>query len=263
MHKGLSRVSGAMAVSSILLLGASAQVGAVEVVDFAEIQASPIVIDFDPSGKVAVLNVETSLDLACAVVYGTDETFGLIAVDQDMDGGAHDDHHPFMTGLEPDTDYLYRLQGSDANGLLYQSETFSFRTPPAPEAGAPNLALGATVVEVSSQFSDAYSGAKAIDGDPSTEWSSAGDGDGAFITLDLGSPQQIDTVAFRTRQMSDGSAITDTFIVTVDGTELGPFPVSDDLVTLGVEGQIIRFDVVSTTGGNTGAVEVEVFGPES
>jgi len=34
--------------------------------------------------------------VACSVVYGTDDSFGLIAVDSDMDGGAHADHHPLQ-----------------------------------------------------------------------------------------------------------------------------------------------------------------------
>jgi len=253
----------ALTAAALLALGMATQTSAaeVEVIDFADIQASPIQIDFDPSGTAGVLNVDTSVDLACAVVYGEDGSFGQIATDQDMAGGAHDQHHPLMGGLLPDTEYSYRLQGSDALGNLYQSETFTFRTPVAATAGAANLALGATVVEISSEFSDAYGGTAAIDGDPSTEWSSAGDGDNAFITLDLGSTRYIDSVAFRTRQMSDGTAITDTFVVTIDGDELGPFEVSDDPVAIGVDGQIVRFDVMSTTGGNTGAVEVEVFGP--
>ena len=38
-------------------------------------------------------------------------------------------------------------------------------------------AEGATVVAVSSMFSDAWSGDNAVDGDMSTEWATAGSGD--------------------------------------------------------------------------------------
>ncbi|MFV2063996.1 MAG: discoidin domain-containing protein [Chloroflexota bacterium] len=262
-RKMLMGTGAAVAAAALLALSVATRTSAtgVEVIDFADVQASPIEIEFDATGTTGAFSVDSDIDLACAIVYGQDGSFGQIATDQDMAGGAHEQHRPLLTGLVPDTEYSYRLQGSDANGNLYQSETFTFRTPVAATGGAPNLALGATIVEVSSQFSDAFGGSKAIDGDPSTEWSSAGDGDDAFITLDLGSPQLVDSVAFRTRQMSDGSAITDTFMVTIDGVELGPFAVSDDPVAIGVNGQIVRFDVMSTTGGNTGAVEVEVFGP--
>ena len=256
------RSSGIIAVSMLLLLGVVAQTSAQEIVAFEDIQASPIVIEFDPSGRSAILEVDSSVDLACAVVYGVDGSFGQLAVDQDMDGGAHTNHHPVMGGLEPDTEYSYRVQGSDANGLFYQSQTMTFRTPAAPVATAANLALDAVVIEVSSEFSAAYSAAKAFDGDPTTEWSSQGDGDGAYVTVDLGSPQEIASAVFRTRSMGDGSAITDTFLMTIDGQEFGPFPAGDVPADIGVVGQIVRFDSVSTTGGNTGAVEIEILGPE-
>ena len=98
-----------------------------------------------------------------------------------------------------------------------------------------------------------------MDGDPSTEWSSAGDGDAAFITLDLGRPVDVGAVAFQTRQMSDGSALTQTFTVTADGSTFGPFP-ADAVAPLTVSAQVLRFDVATSTGGNTGAAEIEVFG---
>ncbi len=62
--------------------------------------------------------------------------------------------------------------------------------------------------------------------------------------------------------MTDGSAITDTFTMTVDGTTLGPFPTGGEPVLLDppVTGRSVRFDAESTTGGNTGAVEIEIFG---
>lgn len=72
-------------------------------------------------------------------------------------------------------------------------------------------------------------------------------------------------VAFRTREMSDGSAITRTFAVAVDGGKrFGPFPAGDRLdprtAAVSFTGRRLRFAVVSSTGGNTGAAEIEVFG---
>src|SRR4030067_1455034 len=49
----------------------------------------------------ATLLVETTLPVACAVVYGTTPDYGQIATDSDMAGGAHSDHHPLLTGLTP------------------------------------------------------------------------------------------------------------------------------------------------------------------
>jgi hypothetical protein len=61
--------------------------------------------------------------------------------------------------------------------------------------------------------------------------------------------------------MTDGSAITETFTVTIDGTTLGPFPAGPDPVVLDepTTGRLLRFDADRTTGGNTGATEIEIY----
>lgn len=75
----------------------------------------------------------------------------------------------------------------------------------------------------------------------------------------------IGAVEFVTRSMSDGSSVTETFTVSVDGADpLGPFPASTPArrgpVELGaVPGRVLRFVVASSTGGNVGAVEVGVY----
>lgn len=239
--------------------------------DFSEIQATEIVIEPDPVGGSAVLRVTTSIDVACAVTYGPTPALGSMATDTDMAGGGHTDHHPVMRGLAPDTTYFYQVSGIAEDGSLYQSDLMQFTTgvgsgpvdtiqPPAP-----NVAGDATVTEVSSEFSDAYAGSNAIDGDLSTEWSSAGDGDDAYIVLDFGEDMLVSGVGFRTREMSDGTSITTAFTVTVDGRTSGPFEAGPGLAIALVdfEGQVVRFDVDSSTGGNTGAVEVEVYGEPS
>jgi hypothetical protein len=72
----------------------------------------------------------------------------------------------------------------------------------------------------------------------------------------------ISGVGFRTREMSDGTSITTSFTVTADGTTYGPFAAGPGLAVglADFRGQVIRFDVETSTGGNTGAVEVEVYG---
>jgi hypothetical protein len=64
--------------------------------------------------------------------------------------------------------------------------------------------------------------------------------------------------------MSDGSAITRTFAVVVDGRRrYGPFPagnvVDQRIARVSFTGRRLRFDVVTSSGGNTGAAEIEVF----
>jgi hypothetical protein len=128
---------------------------------------------------------------------------------------------------------------------------------------APNVASMARITDVSSEYSDAFGGRNAIDGDLSTEWSSAGDGDDAHIVLEFSDLMIVEGVGFRTREMTDGTSITLSFTVTVDGvTTYGPFEAGPGLAVALVEfsGYELRFDVETSTGGNTGAIEVEVYG---
>lgn len=231
----------------------------------ADIVDGDIEVVTDPSGTTAVVEVTTTVPVACAVVYGPDDTFGSLAVDDDMRGGAHEDHAPRLTGLQPDTEYQYILQGSDTSGAFYRSDVMTFRTPQAPDVATPgpNVAPSATVADVSSTFSDAFAAANAIDGDLGTGWSTAGDGDDAWIEIDLGEETGIAGVAYRSREMTDGTAIVETYTVTVDGGEpLGPFEAAGGgagVVEVAVDGRLLRFEAETTTGGNTGAVEIEVY----
>ena len=59
--------------------------------------------------------------------------------------------------------------------------------------------------------------------------------------------------------------VTETYTVTVDGAEtLGPFPASNpadpQTSEVAVTGQEFTFDVETSTGGNTGAVEIRILG---
>lgn len=255
-----------VALAAGLLLGCSPAADPTTQVRAAEdvFSGAPQVVA-DISGTSATLRVTTTMDLACAVVFGTTPELGDgIATDADMGGGAHDAHEAVMHGLVPDTEYHYRVQGSGADGGLYQSELMTFRTPPAEAAETPgdNVAVGATVLDVSSEFSPSFAAPHAVDGDPATEWSSDGDGDDAALTIDLGAEVDVVGVGYRSRSMSDGTAEVSSFTVTVDGGEvLGPFPAGQGLTVTEVvlRGRQLRFDAEETTGGNTGAVEVEVY----
>jgi len=233
---------------------------------FADIQATDIAIEPDPAGGGAVLHVGTTIDVACAVAYGPTQDLGSLATDTDMAGGGHSVHQPLMRGLTPGVTYWYRVAAIAPDGSLYRSElmqfTFTGEAIEAVEPPAPNVAVGATVTAVSSEYSDAYAAENAVDGSTSTEWSSAGDGDDAFIVIDLGDFYVVQGVGFRTRSMTDGTSVTTSFTVTVDGTTYGPFDAGPGLSVGLVEfvGRVIRFDVDTSTGGNTGAIEVEVYG---
>ena len=221
----------------------------------------------------AVLFLESSIPLACSVVYSKTTDYGQITVDQDMDGGAHTDHHPLMERLEPDTEYHYRVQGTAADGTLYMGEDAIFRTLPARaevEVNLASLEAGARIIAVSSNFGgavndQAWGANSAVDGQRGTAWSSAGDGNEAFFEIELAQPAAVAAVEVWTRSMSDGTARILAFTLTTDsGDVLGPFALEDAeqayRFDVDVVAQSLRLDVVDSTGGNTGLIEFAVYG---
>jgi hypothetical protein len=222
----------------------------------------------------ASLPIHTSVPVACSVVYGTTPEFGFLSLDQDMAGGTHSDHNPLLSGLEPETTYYFRAQGVDDNGVVYLSDVMTFTTPPQEEAqtteNLASAAMGAEIIGYSSAFggadsSDRWGAGSAFDDNPNTEWSSAGDGNDAWVEVSLAQRARIDSVAFQTRSMSDGTAIAKAFTVTTDGGEtLGPFELPDAnepyIFDVAIEAKTLRFSLVDTTGGNTGVVDIVVNG---
>ena len=239
---------------------------------FVKVQASKFVFERDPSDPSrGIFRVTTTEPMICAIVWGTTDSFGRFNNSLSMNGTGIEQHDVRLPGVEPGVTYRYVVQGTTADGTLYRSKTGTFSIPaatttqPAADHG-PNLARDATVVDVSSEFSKAFAAANALDGDPSTEWATRGDGDQGFITIDLGAMRPISGVEFLTRSMTDGSAITDTYTLTVDGgTPAGPFPAGTvaqpRFAPLDATGQRLRFAIATSSGGNVGAVEIRVFGP--
>lgn len=224
------------------------------------------------TARSATLEVVTSVDLACVVVYGTDDSFGQLALDQDMGSGAHRDHFVIMRNLEPDTDYRYRLQGSDAEGTFYAGEIMSFRTPPAEEQAdlGVNVATaerGARITAASSEFGSSFGAENAIDGASGTEWSSAGDGDEAHITVELSQSVAFSGFGLWTRTMGTSAQINHFKVENEVGETFGPFelPNASGLYRFEAEGegQRFTFKVVDSSGGNTGIVELAVYQAEA
>ncbi len=238
-----------------------------------EIIAQPLeIMNFANDGS-ASLPIHTTVPVACTIVYGTTPEFGSLSLDQDMAGGTHSDHDPLLSGLEPETTYYFRVQGVDEAGVIYISDVMTFTTPPRSTAEVTNLAsplLGAEITGFSSAFGNAapdatWGAASAFDDNPNTAWSSAGDGNNAWIEVKLAKPARITAVSFHTRSMSDGSAITLAFTVTTESGEVfGPYEVADASqpyeFEVAFEAQTLRFDLVDTTGGNTGVLDIAVYG---
>lgn len=247
---------------------------AAEVRPFSEVQSDEFVFEADPTNpERGIFRVSTTEPMICAIVWGETEELGRFNNSLAMNGTGIVDHDVFLPGAAPGRTYYFRVQGSTADGTLYQSGLATFTIPesqaPVSTDGADrgeNLALGATIVEVSSEFSDMFAASNAIDDSGTTEWASSGDGDDAFIVLDLGEERQIAGVEFITRSMLDGTAVTETFTVTVDDAEpAGPFPagtaVEPNTAPLDTSGRVVRIDVDTSTGGNVGAVEIRVLAP--
>ena len=223
-------------------------------------------------GDEAVLKFESAIPLACSVIYGETVRYGSIAIDADMDGGAHSNHHPTLAKLKPDTLYHYRVQGTASDGQLFASRDMTFRTPPAASQARVNLlslAAGAKILAVSSNYGGSNAGAwgvhSALDGKRSTEWSSRGDGDKAFVEIALAKASKLTSVAVWTRTMSDGTAQISAFTFTTDaGKVFGPFTIKDATKAyafkIGDIAKSLRLDVVKSSGGNTGLVEFAAYG---
>ena len=262
----------ALSLSLAACSGGDASTG--EVRPFSEVQATEFVFEPDVTNlSRSIFRVTTTEPMICAIVWGETEALGNFNNSLAMNGTGIVQHDVFLPGAEAGVEYFFKVQGSTADGKLYESEMATFIIP-ATDVESPiggdaihglNLALDAIVIETSSEFSAAWAAVNALDGDDSTEWATAGSGDNAYITIDLGSVQEIAGVEFVTRSMADGSAITEEYTVTIDEEPFGPFPAGNladpRFAPLVATGRIVRFDVTSTSGGNTGAIEVRVLAP--
>ena len=255
----------------VLIVACDGGAGDVEIRPFEEVQASDLTFEADPTNPTrGVFRVETTEPMICAIVWGETGDLGRFNNSLNMAGTGIVQHDVFLPDVEPGVEYHYVVQGTTADGILYRSEmsTFTIETTDATATSVdrgPNLAREGEVVAVSSEFNDAFAAANAVDGDLSTEWSTAGDGDDASITLDLGEPTAVTGFEFLTRSMTDGTAVAETYTVTVDdGDTLGPFPAgsaADPMFSEAeAQGTTFRFDVETSTGGNTGAVEIRMYG---
>lgn len=220
----------------------------------------------DVGAKSAGLTFISSVPLACTVVYGTTKEFGKIANDPNMGSLTTIDHNPVLGGLEPETKYYFRVQGIAANGKLFAGKIREFTTAAKAKGPAGLTALSASVMMVSSNYGGAandqsWGANSALDGDPSTAWSSSGDGSDAFLVLDFGKKAKIGAIDIWTRSMSDGTAQISTFTATDDAGKVhGPFTLPDASKSyrfeLNASTKTLRIDAATSSGGNTGLVEI-------
>jgi hypothetical protein len=227
----------------------------------------------------AVARFETSIPTSCEADYGlADDALDLTTTDPDMvEGQLLETHQVPFEDLAAGTTYFWRARVEDGDGTITLSEVLSFETTAA-DTTAPamqNFSMTGSVANVSSNFGggddDSSWGANnAIDGQMSTEWATNGDGDDAMLEIDLGSAKDLTHFAFRSRKMTDGTSIIESVQLRFDGGDtVGPFDTPDpDLRYLfeleaPVTAQMVTIEAVTTTGGNTGAREIELLGQTS
>jgi len=220
------------------------------------------------------IRFDTGVPTVCNSPFGETTEYGEVATIP-MFSGATLDHVVTFSGLDADTIYHYQIIATDNQGNVYRSGDFTFTT--AAESGNKivnenwlSLENGAVVSDVSSNFgngdNDKQWGANsAIDGSTASEWSSRGDGDDAFIEIQLATEVQVSRLVAHTRSMSNGSAQIFSFTVTTDkGETYGPFdlPDADGPHEFEVDfiASSLRFEAESSNGGNTGFVELGAFG---
>jgi len=228
----------------------------------------PALVNIGP--KSAGLTFKSSVPIACTVVYGKTRDFGMISNDPDMASLVTLNHNPVLGKLEPETKYYFRVQGVSAQGIVYAGDIREFTTSAVAKMADGLRMLSASVMTVSSNYGNgkndsAWGANSALDGDPSTAWSSNGDGNDAYLVLDLGQSQQIEFVNVWTRTMSNNTAKISKLTITTDsGKVFGPFTLPDAKKPYRFEvkatTKTLRLDAVDSNGGNTGLIEIAVMG---
>lgn len=226
----------------------------------------------------AVVRFDTSLPTSCEVEWGlTADALVNTATDPSMEEGeVAIEHEVPLEDLSPDTMYFWRAKGTDVDERTFYSDVLSFRTPmgttmPTGENVA-TMTMGTSVVDVSSNFAgmanaNTWGANNTIDGSMSTEWSSDGDGDDAWVTLDFGVMRDVQSFGFRSRKMLDGTSIVTSVRLIFDGdTTMGPFATPDpdlryEFPLTPIRARQVRVEVVTSTGGNTGAKAIQFFTP--
>ncbi len=217
----------------------------------------------------AVIMLRTAAPAFCQVNYGPTPQYGQMRRMTML--GPMTDHRILLSGLQPDTVYHFRLTAVDVQARIYQSADLTFKTIHV-TSGRPkgqnvaSIVAGARIVGVSSNYGDesntsTYGANHAIDGDPTTEWSSNGDGDKAWIEIELAKSYHLTTIGFWTRTMGSSAQIQQFEVIADAKAKLGPFTLPDaagiHYFPVDVTARRLRFNVLKSNGGNTGAVEIE------
>ncbi len=229
----------------------------------------------DPGPTSARLSFTSKAPTISTLAYGLNRDGGQLV--RAAQTGPVRDHTIQLLALRSDAEYHMTVFLVDERASVYRSERYRFQTLAENRGGAwqpdgENLALlskGGRISGVSSNWAggdnnSAFGAHKAIDGDPQTEWSSNSDGNRAWIEITLARALKITGIGFWTRTMGMSAQIFKFRVVTQDGQILGVFDLPDEKQMHNFDlddfdGQILRFEVVQSNGGNTGAKEIAVY----
>jgi len=224
----------------------------------------------------AMFRFRTRIETTCEAQFGqAPDALDRSAIDPSMDADNPYalDHSVPLGGLMPGTRYYVVAMAEDRAGESYESSALSFDTLAADESTElVNVALinaGSRVASVSSNWmlgdnNSSFGANNAIDGSMSTQWSSNGDGDEAFIEVEFADIATLVELRFRSREMTDGSSIIRGIELTTEsGQRFGPYLTPDParLYSIAfdppIQARRVRIDATETSGGNTGAREIQ------
>lgn len=247
-------------------------------VEFSQLRAEEI------TEESALVRFTTSAPVLGSLEYAqSGASLDNVAVDPTADPQVGRTSHAIpLLGLSADTSWTVQARGVDTLGVLHVSKPLQFTTLASqaqPVTGNVALAAhGTTISAVSSNFkglpnSSSYGADKAIDGDLETRWLSDGDGDAAYIELDLGTKRTVARVGLRAYgQLPEPvTGHIQTARVLFDGADSGLGTVSledpDAVYSFDLPAPAtvrrVRVEAVTTSGGNTGLREVQLFTPDA
>ena len=220
----------------------------------------------------ASIHFSTETPTLSSTAFGTTEDFGRLV--RAPGRTPAENHEVSLPGLQADTEYYLETIVIAESGELLRSSMSTFTTAESAEEvdygeNHATLEAGAEIYAVSSNFGNdptgSFGAVNSIDGDPGTEWSSQGEGDEAWIEIKLAESREITGFGFWSRTMGETGEIRRLKVITGEGEILGEFDLPDaerlyNFTLPPTETQIVRFEVVNSTGGNTGAREIRIYG---
>jgi len=180
-------------------------------------------------------------------------------------------HSVSLSGLNASTLYHYRAKSKDASGNLAVSGDFSFTTSSGGGGGGGgNIAPLATASASSQNVNQGQTADKAIDGvvdgwpgDPTKEWASVNQSNGAWLQLNFSQSYSVDKVVLYDRP-NNSTQVLGAQLTFSSGSpvNVGALNNAGAAVTVTFSARTItwiRFTVTNSAGDDLGLAEIEVF----